>query len=36
MGNKWSRIAQKLTGRTDNNIKNFFYSTLRRAIRKLN
>lgn len=36
MGNKWSKIAQELRGRTDNNIKNYFYSSLRRAIRKLN
>lgn len=36
MGNKWSKIAQHLSGRTDNNVKNYFYSSLRRAVRKLN
>ena len=36
MGNKWAQIAKKLPGRTDNNVKNFFYSSLRRAIRKVN
>ena len=36
MGNKWSKIAQELTGRTDNNVKNYFYSSLRRALRKVN
>lgn len=36
MGNKWSKIAQQLSGRTDNNVKNYFYSSLRRAVRKIN
>ena len=36
MGNKWAQIAKELPGRTDNNIKNYFYSTLRKALRKVN
>lgn len=36
MGNKWSKIALQLSGRTDNNVKNYFYSSLRRALRKIN
>jgi hypothetical protein len=36
VGNRWARIARDLPGRTDNNIKNYFYSTLRKALRKVN
>lgn len=35
-GNKWARISDELTGRSDNCIKNYFYSTLRRGLRRLN
>ena len=36
LGNKWALIARELPGRTDNNIKNSFDSTLRNALRKVN
>lgn len=36
LGNKWASISREMDGRTDNNIKNFFYSSLRRAIRQVN
>lgn len=35
-GNKWKSIAQFFKGRTDNDIKNKFYSTMRKRLRKIN
>lgn len=35
-GSQWAKISKHLNGRTENQIKNFFYSTIRRNIRKFN
>lgn len=35
-GNKWAEITTMLPGRTDNTVKNYFYATVRRHLRKLN
>jgi DNA-binding PadR family transcriptional regulator len=35
-GNKWGVIEKKMEGKTDNCLKNKFYSTVRKGFRKLN
>jgi len=34
-GNKWSEIGKFLNGRNDNAVKNYFYSSVRKIIRKV-
>ena len=34
-GNRWATIAEAFPGRTDNSVKNYFYSTLRRSLRRM-
>jgi hypothetical protein len=36
IGNNWSRISKFLIGRSDNTIKNHFYATIRRKLRRFN
>ena len=35
IGNKWAEISNSIAGRTDNSVKNHFYSTLRKQYRKV-
>lgn len=35
-GNRWLKMAKRLPGRTENQVKNFFYAMIRRNIRKFN
>ena len=34
--NKWSEVAKLMPGRSENSIKNYFYSTVRKNIRRIN
>ena len=34
--NQWSKIARQMPGRSENSIKNYFYSTVRKNIRRIN
>jgi gas vesicle protein len=35
-GNRWSKISKYIPGRTDNSVKNCFYSVIRKNVRKYN
>ena len=35
-GNKWTLIAKLFERRSDNDVKNHFYSMLRRSLRRIN